>query len=79
MPRGRVSPLRILWLDTSRHFNLTHEEETHMPQFSRDEIEKAWKHRMHLQDTDDWEGRPVRRGNPPQGKGHESQAHEIGL
>jgi hypothetical protein len=27
-----------------------------MPQYSRDEIENAWKQRMHLQDTDDWEG-----------------------
>jgi hypothetical protein len=27
-----------------------------MPTYSRDEIEKAWKHRMHLQDTDDWDG-----------------------
>src|SRR5262245_46464320 len=27
-----------------------------MAQYSRDEIEKAWKQRMYLQDTDDWEG-----------------------
>jgi hypothetical protein len=27
-----------------------------MPHYDREEIEKAWKRRMHLQDTDDWEG-----------------------
>jgi hypothetical protein len=27
-----------------------------MPEFSRSEVEQAWRHRMALQDSNDWEG-----------------------